>query len=473
MKTQSKSIGYLFTKSIALTLLPIILYLLGLNFLAVVAVEVFIILCYLCLKDLSSNIFFLGFLFSFFIFLMSGDIVADLFGEYYHIRFGEEAVRHSWIAILISLIFLYLGYITKRKTAKFQLKISSKSLNVYKIQNAAKVLFYLTYCILLFNTIDKILFVRRYGYVAYYSSYRPFLPSIIAEFGDFTPILLCVYLATFPTKRDAKIPIIVYFIYAALSLLIGARGGLVYNAVFLIGYMFYRNKHDEDGEVWLSKKIIVLLCVSIPFVLVFLFLYGYVRLGQEVVYNSFGETLVNFFVNIGSSSTIIKYGYEYKDAIETFKFYSLGDTINYFKYGKLFNLLNLNEIPSTHSAEFALEGHSFDAFLSYQFMRAQYLSGEGAGSSFVAVLFADFGYVGVAIGSFIYGMIFKALSSLNNKSWLSTAIKLYFFLLLIKAPRGSYDSFLGGIININFWIVIFGVVLVSQYVKGRKVNEIK
>ena len=468
MRNQSKSIAYLFTKSIALTLFPIILYLLGLNLLAVIAVEVFIILCYLCLKDLSSNIFFLGFLLSFFIFLMSGDIVADLFGEYYYIRFGKEAVRHSWIAILISLIFLYVGYITKSKTTKIRLKSSSGSLNVYKIQNAAKILFYLTYCILLFNTIDKILFVRRYGYVAYYSSYSPLLPSIIAEFGDFTPILLCVYLATFPIKKDAKIPIFVYFIYAALALLIGARGELIYNAVFLIGYMFYRNKHDANGEVWLTKKAIILLSISIPFILVFLFLYGYIRLGQDVVYNSFGETLVNFFVNIGSSSTIIKYGYEYKDAIKTFKFYSLGDTINYFKYGKLFNLFNLNDIPSIHSAQFALEGHSLDAFLSYQFMKTQYLNGEGAGSSFVAVLFADFGYIGIAIGSFIYGMIFKSLSNLNSKSWLSTSIKLFFFLLLIKAPRGSYDSFLGGIININFWIVIFGVIIVAQCLTGSK-----
>lgn len=468
MDNQRKYEVYFATKVLVLGLLPIILYLLGLDILTVLATEVLAILVYRCLKDISSNIFFLCFLLSFFVFLMSGDIVSELFGTYYYIRFNEEATRHCWIAILISLIFLYFGYITKRRPSQYKLKTALSSIDVTKIQNSAKLLFYITFCVLLFNTLDKIQFVARYGYVAYYVSYDPILPSIIAEVGDFAPIALCMFLATLPKKKDAMPPIVLYFVYAVLSLMIGTRGGLVYNTVFLIGYMLYRNRHDKNGEVWLSKKIIVLLCISVPFVLVLLFLYGYVRLDQDVVYESFGDTIVDFFVNIGSSSKAIKYGYECKDTIETFKFYSLGDTLNYFKYGKLFNLLDLGSIPSTHSAQFALEGHSFDSYLSYQFMRDKYLNGEGMGSSYIAVLFADFGYIGVAVGNFIYGRLFKAMSYLNENSWLSTGIKLYCFLLLIKAPRGSYDSFLGGIININFWVAILGIVLISQFVKGKK-----
>lgn len=468
MNNQRKLGVYFATKVLFLALLPIILYLLGLDIYIVLATEVLAILIYRCLKDISSNIWFFCFLLSFFVFLMSGDIFSELFENYYYINFSEEATRHCWIAILISLIFLYFGYITKRKPSQYKIKTAFSSIDVTKIQNSAKLLFYITFCILLFNTLDKIQFVARYGYVAYYMSYNSILPSTIAELGDFTPIALCVFLATFPRKKDARFPIALYFVYAILSLVIGARGGLVYNAVFLIGYMIYRNSHDKNGEVWISKKIIVLLCISVPFVLVFLFLYGYIRLNQDVVYKSFGDTLVDFFVNIGASSKAIKFGYECKDTIETFKFYSLGDTLNYFKYGKLFNLLDLGKIPSIHSAQFALEGHSFDSYLSYQFMHDKYLAGEGMGSSYIAVLFADFGYIGIALGSFIYGRLFKAISYLNVNSWLSTSIKLYCFLLLIKAPRGSYDSFLGGIININFWVVILGIVFISRYVKGKK-----
>lgn len=465
MDKKSKSALYLSTEALVLMLLPLLLYILGLDFLMILTIEVFVVLCYLCIKNLYSNIFFLGFLLSFFVFLMSGDIASSIFGKYYYIQFDEVTTRHCWTALLISLSFLYIGYLCKIKFTHISVKGLSTEANIEQIKNAAKVVYYLTYGIMLANTIDKVVFVANNGYVAYYSSYNSFLPIIIAKLGDFTPIALCIFLATFPSKKEASVPIRLFLLYAVISLLIGARGGLVYNSVFLFGYMLYRNKHNDENEIWVSKKTILVLVASIPFLLVLLFLYGYVRLGNDVVYESFGSTLVDFFVNIGSSSKIIKYGYEYQDAIEKFKFYSFGDTLNYFKYGRLFNWFSADAIPSTHSAQFALEGHSFEAFLSYHFMKMQYLNGEGGGSSFIAELFADFGYIGIAIGSFIYGMIFKSLSNLNRKSWLSTAVKLYFFLSLIRAPRGSYDGFIAGVVNITFWIVIIGVVLLSKVKK--------
>lgn len=449
--------------------LPIVLHLLGMSFLTIFATAIIAIMICHCLQDLSSNVFLLCFLLSFFVFLMSGDIVAELFGEYYHLRFSQETTRHCWVAIVISLIFLYIGYMSKRKVSQFKLKTIFSNFDVSKIRNASKWIYYVTFCVLLFNTLDKIQFVSRYGYIAYYLSYDPILPTVIAELGDFAPISLCVFLATFPSKKEAMRPIVLYFIYACLLILVGARGGLIYNAVFLIGYMLYRNRHNSNSEVWISRKTLILLCASVPVVLVLLFLYGYVRVGADIVYDSFGDTLIDFFVNIGSSSTVIKYGYESRDLIETFKFYSLGDTLNYFKYGTLFNLFDLDSIPHRHSVQFALESHSFDTFLSYHYMRDRYLNGEGMGSSFIAILFADFGYIGVAIGSFLYGRLFKSMSYINNDgSWLCSTIKLYFFMLLIKAPRGAYDGFLSGIININFWLLIFGIMFVSQYVKGRK-----
>ncbi len=465
MNSKNRSATFLLMKIFLLIFVPFILCLFDLNILMILTVEVFVVLCFVCLKDINSNIFFFCFLLSFFVFLMSGDIVSELFGEYYYIRFGKDAVNHCWITLLICLGFLYLGYKCKRnKDVSVQI-VTEKNL---KIKYSAKVIYYITYFVLIFNTIDKIIFVARNGYVAYYSSYNPWLPSIIAELGDFSPIALCVFLATFPTKKECKMPLISFCIYAVMTILIGSRSGLIYNIVFILGYMLFRNRHDKDSNIWISKHMVVFLCCLIPFLLVFLFVYGYIRLGQNVVYESFFGSIVDFFVNIGSSSTVIKYGYLYDDAIENFKFYSLGDTLNYFRYGRLFNLFSLDNIPSTHSAEFALEGHSFDAFISYQFMQAQYLKGEGAGSSFVATLFADFGYLGVAIGSFIYGVVFKSLSNLRENKWLSNAIKLYFFFSLIAAPRSSYDGFIAGIVNINFWLLIGTIYFVSQNLRIKR-----
>ena len=51
----------------------------------------------------------------------------------------------------------------------------------------------------------------------------------------------------------------------------------------------------------------------------------------------------------------------------------MGDILNYFKYGRTFTWLTGINAPSIHSETFALEGHSFDAFISYMFMKTEFL----------------------------------------------------------------------------------------------------
>ncbi len=447
----------------ALLVIPIVLLLLGVDFLMVLAIEVLVLLCFACFKNINENIFFLFFLASFFIFLMSGDIVGAIFDRPYYIQFEEEATTHSRICILICLIFLYLGYVlTSKKILKFQLNENKHVFDenlVYRIRLVARFVYYFTYIILIINTLDVINFVRIHGYVEYYVSYDSFLPTIIAEFADFTPIALCVFLATFPSKRECKSPIILYLVYSILTLFEGARSGLIYGVIFILAYLIYRNFKDKGRIVWISKKTVVVLCLSVPFLLVFLFLYDYIRADAEIVFNSFFDSLLNFFVSIGSSSKVIKFGYVYKDTIDEIRWFSLGGTLNYFKYGTLFNLFDLSSIPGNHTVQFALESHSFDAYISYLTMSSDYLNGHGVGSSFIAELYADFGYFGVAAGSAVYGMVFKRISVLSEKHWFSTSIKLYMFLKLISAPRAGFDGFISIIININY-ILIMAVIYI-------------
>lgn len=425
----------------------------------VFSVGIWGLMSFICLKNASKNCFFLFFLFSFFIYLMSGDIAELLFDRHYHLQFGKEASLHAHKCIFISMLAIWIGYIftsSKRNMTKFNALGENKSTPaiIAKVKQASKLVYSVSFIILLMHTIDTIRFVAANGYVAYYTSFDPVLPSIIIELGEFAPIALCVFLATFPTKKEASVVIKTYLIYAILSLFMGSRGGLIYNVIFILCYCFYRNYTDKGHTVWVSRKLTTMMLLVVPFLFAFLFLYEYIRTGRELEFSSFGETIVDFFVNIGASSKVIKYGYEYAADIPKWRFYSLGETLNYFRYGTLFNLFDLSSIPARHSAKFALESHSFDSLISYLSMQTQFLNGHGTGSSFIATLYADFGYIGVSIGSFIYGWLFKKMSNLNHRSWLSSSIKLYMFMALLEAPRSSYDGFLAGIININYLLIM-------------------
>lgn len=436
----------------------------------ILSVGVWGIMLFVCLRNASRNIFFLFFLISFFIYLISGDVAELIFDRHYHLQFSSEAVSHAHKCIFISLVSIGFGYIVtsspKNDDELDLLKEEPMTSNVVeKIKTVSKMLYGLTFVILIINTIDTVHFVATHGYIAYYTSFVPMLPSIIVEIGEFAPIALSVFLATFPTKEEASGVIKSYLLYAILTLFIGSRGGLVYNVIFILCYCFYRNYTDRGRAVWVSKKITTALLLSVPFLLSFLYLYEYIRTGRDIEFSSFGESIVDFFVNIGASSKVIKYGYEYADKIPKWRFYSLGETLNYFKYGTLFNLFDLGSIPPRHSAEFALESHSLDTLISYLSMENQFLGGHGTGSSFVATLYADFGYIGVAIGGAAYGWLFKKMSYLNYNSWLSSSVKLYIFMALLEAPRGSFDGFLACIVNINYLIFMVFIYMLAVGVR--------
>lgn len=457
-------------------ILPLCLSLLHVNGLLILNVMLWILVIILCSSRFNDNIFFVAFLFSFFIFLISGDLAEEIFGIYYYRRFDSDAIIHAHISIAISLVFLFAGFSIKSHRRNFKVKLvrsidtlsdDSKEVYIRCLRCISKYIFLATFAILFIDTVYKAYYVSIHGYISYYTTYRSFLPTIVVEIGEFAPVAFCVFLATFPSKKECKPILVLYILYAVIGIIVGQRGAFIYNTVFVIAYLFYRNKHYNNGEVWMKKGYVILMICAFPFLLVALFLYGYVRVGNDIVYTSFSETLIKFFVNIGSSSQIIKDGFVHRNQLTDFKFYSLGGILNYFKYGRLFNLFSSSSIPAAHTAQYALEGHSFTEMISYLSMTSGYLSGEGAGSCFIAELFADFGYIGIAIGSAIYGFFFKSLAVMKKENWLSTTLKLYMMLNMLKAPRGPYDDFLASIININFILLIIFIYFATETLYGR------
>lgn len=451
-----------------LTMVPCMLYFIGVDYMLIVVVVTFLILVIACIQKFNDNIFFLAFLFSFFIFLVSGDLAEEIFHQYYWIRYDEQSTRHAHFCIWLSLVFLYIGF---KFIGKVTLKTHQESnsqvlaeqtldfdLKILSIRKAAKIIYFLSLPILLIETGYAAVYTLVNGYISYYVSYSSLLPSFISKFQDLVPIALCVFLATMPNKKESNSVLITYMIYVILGFLLGQRGTFVYNATFLLAYFIFRNRNYSDGEIWIKNRTIYIIVAILPISFAFLFVYEYIRSGTAFTFTSLGDYIIKFFVNLGQSSQIIKAGYMYADKIPKFRFYLLGDTLNYFQYGRIFHFLSTSSIPSAHSARYALESHSFDAIISYLTMNSDYLSGHGAGSCYIAVLYADFGYIGIALGNIIYGVIFAKISSIRiSEGWVKNALKLFIMLFMFRAPRGSFDSFFAEMINVFF---IFGMLLI-------------
>lgn len=436
------------------------------------SVVVFGILMMICINKITTNCFFMFFLCSLYIFLLSGDIAEIIFKEYYYIQFDMSATIHAHRSIFISLLFILVGFAVtpacKIKRCNIEVRQSKEPSFKSNLQFVAKLSYFATYIFAILYLIDNIKYVSDNGYFKFYSSYVSGMPMIFVKIGEFMPLTFCLFLATMPSKKESLGTIISFVVYSFISLLVGSRSTVVYNLVFIFCYFLYRNYIDKGKDVWVTKRIAYVLLLCIPFLLNFLFLYDYIRTGTDIKYGSFGDTLISFFVNIGSSSKVIKYGYIYSHNIPKYRFYSFGETLNYFKYSKLFNS---GAIPSRQTAEFALESHSFSSLISYLVMPQGYLQGHGTGSSFIAELYADFGYCGIAVGSFIYGCAFKKICTNNGGSWLFTTICLFTFFDFLASPRASYDGFFACVFNLSNIAYVVLIIIISKFmtkIKGKR-----
>lgn len=101
-------------------------------------------------------------------------------------------------------------------------------------------------------------------------------------------------------------------------------------------------------------------------------------------------------------------------------------------------------------------------------MKDEFLAGQGTGSSYIAVLFADFGYIGVFVGNLLYGAIFALYKKIGGKSYLLSVILLYMFLTFLMTPRASYDGPFSVIINVSFWVAVGAISLFALIFEKMK-----
>ena len=162
---------------------------------------------------------------------------------------------------------------------------STRNYDLGKIRFISKILFYICIVAFIAVTVEKILFRQIYSLQAYYAYFDALsnLPIIIVKISDSHLIALCMFLATKPTKKEAQIPLVVFLIASALTLLYGVRNVLLLNVMFLVIYFVLRNGDGE--EVWLPRRTVIIGVILSPVVIVLLQAFDVFR--RSIAFNLF------------------------------------------------------------------------------------------------------------------------------------------------------------------------------------------
>lgn len=429
-----------------------------------------------CFDSFYDNIFFLCFLLCFFTFLLGGQVINRIV-PVYGFTFSDEIEKHTDVLLLISLFGLLIGYIlmdklgNKRKCNQEIFDYNNR--DFFNIRYISKILFYATYIFWIITLLDSILYVFQEGYTNYYLYYLSRIPAIIRQLAYICPMALFIFLSTMPRKKEAIKPILMYAAYLVLSLGTGRRIYFMTGILIIFAYALLRNAVNPEDKPWVPRKGIIGIIVAIPVLLVFMYLFEYIRSEGSVGKASDYSPLVGFFVRQGTSINVIKYTEYFKDRLNSEAHYSLYNLIKWLQgrggfFNKLFGL-NFDFEIGKQSVLTATMGTNLADFVSYNANRTSFLSGMGYGSCYIAELYVDYGYVGVFIGNIIYGVLLCALlkkSPRDHRIWW-TALGFFIIDLLFKAPRATFDAFLGQSLYIECWGTILAVYIANLIVKKQ------
>lgn len=435
----------------------------------------FVMLMVFNIKNYKKNIILIMFLMCYFMFLLGSYFMYEFFGYSRGVvLFDTKTLNHIYLSLLISLIGISIGYYTSSVNIE-GIRFRSNASKDEQFRKASIVLFYTSYIPYFIIEILRVIKVREIGYTELYMDEAVRIPYLIALFAYGCRIYFFVYLSTLPDKKEARIPILLYLIYSCITLMTGNRSIFVVNVSLIFIYFILRSSDNSRKNEWISKRKIITLMIIVPFFIIGLDIVGRIRFNNTIFETNRSSSFIDIFVKQGVSSSVIGYGKLYEHRIPR-KIYSFGSTIEALKYNPISNILfNFNSFGG-NSIQKAINGNSFAHIISYLVLPYGYVRGRGLGTCYIAEAYNDFGYFGVLIFSYVYGIVIKKCSSFTSKTILGRSITLMLIGSLLMIPRSNADSIISIFIKSELLvaIVLLNIVMIvyNNLRKRRKIIKL-
>lgn len=396
----------------------------------------------LCMKEFHRKIALAFFYICMFTFL-TGGIIIDYFqqNEEWLLTFTKEEYICACNALYISYLFLWIGYqwygIRKLHFADCCLSrqvkqlFCDKNINIKWVQDIS---FYLliasTVCMAFFN-MEKLRYAMANGYMSLYTDYTGSAWASRIEFV--CQVSFFAGLASKPSKKRLYGISMLGLINPVIEFMQGTRGHFVTKILFLALYLYSYDdiKNKNLSKIQYRKKFQKLLaagaaaCIAgLPILTV----YGVTRSGGIYAGPSgiLGK-VIDFFDQQGFSFSLIGYAVRYKGQLPN-QFYSMGAFIDqFFTKGEFQGL-----------EDYALHAHSFGSIITYKAAKSAYFNGYGMGSSYIAELYYDFGYLGVAAVNLPVGAFMKRMTDWKKYSVLGKTVCFFLYNYFLGMPRGAF-----------------------------------
>lgn len=416
------------------------------------------------LNKLYNRVILFAFGISFFVFLIGRELTEQFLGHTPDNIFIPSINHHAYIAMTISLLSIWIVFsIFANKINRYDLNFFNHKFQEKRVRRFSRLCFWFAYPFSIITSLALILFIIRHGYYSLYTDYSVILSHspvlyLFSKIELILPASFGVFMATLPTKKEFKPLCIGYIVYIVLSLGSGQRSTFILGLLLLFIFFVYMQKNRPE-ERWFKKKYLLYAIIAMPLIATGATAYNSWRFNSNSDH-SFTDGILEFVYQQGVTSYIVKRGYEFEERIPKGHIYSLE-----FLHSGLPARLFGNKVYQGNSVDHAINGGSFTHALSYVLMGSNYLSGAGAGSSYIAELYYDFGYCGIIIGSGLYGFFFTFFTKSRRTSLLFRSIAFIIIPQLLWAPRASFSGFLSFLLSPS---ILFMLIFIFWFSKSLK-----
>ena len=424
-----------------------------------------------CLHNIKKRYTLMFFNFSIFLFLIGRPLFRVLgFGddvEWYD--YGNDYSLEAISLVFLSLLCLVVGQIIgenffyKRSITRYKYPPNV----IARIRSYSEFFFYVCAIFKGIVELERLVYMIGKNYTEVYVGFSSRLPFFIHGIAGFMVYFFCIYLSTFPDKKNVLKKFVIYIGLSIPWLIIGARSSFVSSLAFVSVYYCLRQSTDVGGS-WINDKEKRIALIFLPVVIIGLGAFNYVRDNNTDFELAGLSIIIDFIIKQGVTFNTVCLGIENADDIKGLgeKLYVFGPFYDYVKYGVLGQLLfNNSGLPNGNSLEMIRYGNSMAHDLSY-ITRGDYLEGHGFGSSYILELFFEYGYIGVVFFNILLGYIFSIVNRMALNGILYHTIELIIFTSLFLLPRSGLSEPVTFIIKYQFWVCLSSVFLLA-YRKGK------
>ncbi|MBD5216052.1 MAG: O-antigen polysaccharide polymerase Wzy family protein [Bacteroidales bacterium] len=426
------------------------------------------------LRKIKDRILLFCFGIAFFVFLLGRDGMEQLFNHEVVTPFSADIDNHSFFAILISLLGIWITYAIFKKSnddCGIPNHLSSKNaLFYFYIRKYSKISFFFVYPFAILINVVIAFYVIRFGYQSSFTDLKEMIDNsptfyMLSKIELLLPTAFSLFMSSLPSKDEFKPVGKAYLIYLIITLACGARGDFVLGALLMIIFMVFMQRIQPE-IVWVKKRQVRICIFCLPFIAIGATFYKNIRFGESVEDMSMFQGFSDFFYDQGVSNNVIKRAYQYEEDIpKQSGFYSFE-----FLYSGIPARLSGNKVYQGNTVDHATKGHSFTHAFGYTLMGTGYLAGRGPGSSYIAELYYDFGYIGVFLGSCFYGFIFTLINNFKTGGIFRRSLVFMAIPRMLWSPRSSFSGFISFLIaptTIGLLLIVFTLAQLS-YVRHRK-----